>query len=155
MPGECFSNLLRDPFCRRVRGHIDPDKLSPGQPDNDQDVELDKADGRNHEQIHGRDVRHMIAQERAPPLTRRVTSLGHVLGDGRLSYRKAELEQFAMNVRCTPKSIVHAHPPDQRPQFRVDLRATSRGAGFPAPVATKPSTMPAHKGLWPDDHQWP
>jgi hypothetical protein len=27
--------LLPDPFCRRVRGHIDPDKLSPSQPDND------------------------------------------------------------------------------------------------------------------------
>jgi hypothetical protein len=45
--------LLRDPFCRRVRGHIDPDKLAPSQPDNDQNVELDKADGRDHEQIHG------------------------------------------------------------------------------------------------------
>jgi hypothetical protein len=22
-----FNNLLPDPFCRRVRGHIDPDKL--------------------------------------------------------------------------------------------------------------------------------
>jgi hypothetical protein len=36
IPGEGFNNLLPDPFCRRVRGHIDPDKLSPSQPDNDQ-----------------------------------------------------------------------------------------------------------------------
>jgi hypothetical protein len=57
-----------------------------------------------------------------------------------------------MNVRCTPKPIVNAHPPDQRPQFRMDLRSASRRTGFPAPVATKPSAMPAHKGLWPDDH---
>jgi hypothetical protein len=64
----------------------------------------------------------------------------------------AELEQLAMNVRGTPKPIVNAHPPDQRPQFRMDLRPTSRGAGFPAPVAAKPSAMPAHKGLWPNDH---
>src|SRR6266550_1580013 len=75
----------------------------------------------------------------------------HPIRDGRLSHRKAELEQFAMNVRCTPKPIVNAHPPDQRSQFRIDLRPASRGAGFPAPVATKPSAMPAHKGLWPDD----
>jgi hypothetical protein len=47
----------------------------------------------------------------------------------------------------TPKSIVHAHPPDQCPQFRMDLRPTSRGAGFPAPAAAKSSVMPAHKGL--------
>jgi hypothetical protein len=32
-PGERFSNLLRDPFCRRVCGHIDPDKLTPGVED--------------------------------------------------------------------------------------------------------------------------
>jgi hypothetical protein len=51
-----------------------------------------------------------------------------------------------------PKPIVHAHPPDQRPQIRTDLRPTSRGGGFPAPVAAKSSAMPAHKGLWPNDH---
>src|SRR5215813_14878355 len=56
-----------------------------------------------------------------------------------------------MNVRRTPKPIVNADPPDQRPQFRMDLRPASRGAGFPAPVAAKPSTMPAHDGLGPDD----
>jgi hypothetical protein len=55
-------------------------------------------------------------------------------------------------VRCTPKPIVHAHPPDQCSQFRVNLRLASRGAGFPAPVATKSTAMPAHEGLWPNDH---
>ena len=39
-----------------------------------------------------------------------------------------------------------------RPRIAADLRAASRGAGFPAPVAAKPCAMPAHKGLWPDDH---
>ena len=62
-----------------MRGHIDPHKLSPSQPDNDQNVELDKADGRDHEQIHGCNVRHMIAQERAPLLTGRVAVLGQYL----------------------------------------------------------------------------
>jgi hypothetical protein len=53
--------LLRDPSCRWVRCHIHRDKLAPSQPDSDQNVELDKANGRNYEQIHGRDVRQMIA----------------------------------------------------------------------------------------------
>src|SRR6266516_5977127 len=94
----------------------------------------------------------MVMQKGAPALTRRTAFLGHVLGNGRLSHRKAELEQLAMNVRCTPKPIVNAPPPDQRPQFPMDLRSAFRRAGFPAPVAAKPSAMPAHKGLWPDDH---
>ena len=34
----------------------------------------------------------------------------------------------------------------------MDLRPASRGAGFPAPVATKTRAMPAHKRLWPNDH---
>jgi hypothetical protein len=51
IPRERLSNLLRDPFGRRVRCHVNPDKLSPNQPDNDQYVELGKADGWNHQQI--------------------------------------------------------------------------------------------------------
>src|ERR1700730_524890 len=106
IPGERLSNLLRDPFGRRVRCHVDPDKLSPRQADNDQYVELDKTDGWNHQQIDGCHVRQVIAQESAPALTRRVAFLGHVLGDSRRSHREAEPEQLAVNVRRTPKPIV-------------------------------------------------
>src|SRR6266567_4223020 len=66
-----FSNLLRNPFGGRVRGHVNPDKLAPSQPNNDQNVQQVKADGRDYEQVHGRDLRHMVAQECAPALTRR------------------------------------------------------------------------------------
>jgi hypothetical protein len=103
--------LLRNPFCRRMGRHIEPDKLSSGQPDNDQNVEQIEADGRNHEQIHGCDVRRMVTQEGAPTLTGRVSPPGHVLGHGRLCDRKAELEQLTMNARCTPEQIFNAHPP--------------------------------------------
>src|SRR5262245_29696700 len=57
-----------------------------------------------------------------------------------------------MNVRCTPKPIVHAHPPDQCPQFCGDLRPASHASGFPAPVTAKSSAMPAHDGLRPQDY---
>ena len=56
-----------------------------------------------------------------------------------------------MNVRRTPKRILNGHPSDQRPQIRIDLRPASQGARFPAPIAAKAGTMPAHKGLGPDD----
>jgi hypothetical protein len=42
-----------------------------------------------------------------------------------LSDGKAELEQFAVDARRTPKGILDAHPPDQRSQFRLDLRPPS------------------------------
>ena len=70
----------------------------------------------DHEQVHGCHLRQMVAQEGAPALTRRTAVYaGHVLGHGRLSDRQAELEQLAMNTRCTPKRILNAHSSDQRP----------------------------------------
>jgi len=82
IPREGFGYLPRNPFCRWVSCDIDPDKLSPSQPDNHQNIELDKADGRNHEQIHRGDVRRMVTQEGTPALTGGTPVLGHVLGDG-------------------------------------------------------------------------
>src|SRR5439155_4775274 len=80
VPGKRFGDLLRYPVCRRMRRHIDPHQLSPSQPNNDEDVAQMKANGWNDEQIDGGDVRYMIAQERAPALTRRiVTRLSHLL----------------------------------------------------------------------------
>src|SRR4029450_1738484 len=87
----------------------------------------------------------------APSLGRRATSLDHVLRDAGLSDLKAELEQLAMDARRSPKRIFRAHPPDQRAQIHVDLRSTSKRAGFPTPVPTEAGPMPTHEGLGPDD----
>ena len=54
-------------------------------------------------------------------------------------------------MRGAPQSTFNAHPPDQRPQVRTYFRTPSQGAAFPAPIAPKASTMPAHEGLGPDD----
>ena len=70
----------------------------------------------SREQVHGCNLRQMVAQEGAPALTTRTAvCAGHVLGHGRLRNRKAELEQLAMNARRTPKHILNAHSTDQRP----------------------------------------
>src|SRR6266567_2990951 len=56
-----------------------------------------------------------------------------------------------MDARRAPQWIVNAHPPDQRAQVRVDLRPTSKEAGFPTPVPAEAGPMPTHEGLGPDD----
>jgi hypothetical protein len=56
-----------------------------------------------------------------------------------------------MNAWRAPKTVLNAHAPDQCPQICWDLRTASHGARFPAPVTAKTGTMPAHKGLRPDD----
>src|ERR1700704_90618 len=84
-------------------------------------------------------------------LGRRSTSLDHVLRDARLSDLEAELEQLAIDARRSPQRIFRAHPPDQRPQIRGDIRPTSKRVGFPTPVPTEAGPMPTDKGLRSDD----
>ena len=112
VPRKSFGDLLRYPVRRRMRRHIDPDQLSPSQPNDDEGVEQSKANGWNDEQIDGGNVRHMIAKKRAPALTERVvTLLGHVLGHRGLRHCEPKLEQLAMNVRSTPERVLAAHTP--------------------------------------------
>jgi hypothetical protein len=63
---------------------------------------------------------------------------------------EAELEQLAMNARRSLQRIFRAYPPDQRAQFRIDLRAASKRARFPTPVPTEAGPMPTHERLRPD-----
>src|SRR5258708_12276486 len=93
----------------------------------------------------------MVTQEGAPSLGGRPGSLDHVLRDARLSDLKADFEQLAMDTRGAPQWIVNAHPPDQRAQVCVDLRSTSKGAGFPSPISPEAGPVPAHKSLRPHD----
>jgi hypothetical protein len=84
---------------------IDPNKLPPSQSYDQQNVQLDKADGGNHKQIDRCDVRRMVAQKSAPGLARRATSLGHVLGNSRLSDGLVEMEPQTID-RCDVRRMV-------------------------------------------------
>jgi hypothetical protein len=68
-------------------------------------------------------------------------------------HTKPELEQFAVDAWRTPKLVLRAHPPDQRAEFRVDLRSPSQWARLPTPVATKADPVPTHERLGPDDRE--
>src|SRR5260221_10739545 len=125
--------LPRNPFRGRMRCSIDPNQVSAGQPNDDEDIEQIEANGRDNEQIHGADVRCVVTQEGAPSLGRRSTSLDHILRDAGLSDLEAELEQLAMDARRSPQRIFGAHPPDQCAQIGIDLWSASERPGFPTP----------------------
>src|SRR5262245_24384900 len=95
--------------------NVDPDQLSPIQPDDDEGIEQVEANGWHDKQVHGRNHRRVVAQKRAPSLTWRSTALDHMLGNARLRDFKAELEQFAVDARRSS-------------QLRADLRPPSPGA---------------------------
>ena len=52
-----------------MRCYVDPDKIS-AQPDDDETVEQVESDARNHEQVHGSDLRRVVAKEGKPSLRR-------------------------------------------------------------------------------------
>ena len=80
---------------------------------NDHHVEQPKRCGRRDEHIDGRDAFGVIPQEGAPGRGRRTSSSPHVFDDRSLTDLDAELEQLAMDPRCTPEWIGAAHLPNQ------------------------------------------
>jgi len=153
IPRKCLRYLTGNPFGRRICRDVDPDEVSAAESDDDEGIEQVETDGRDHEQVHGGDVRRVVAQEGPPPLAGRPPSFDHVLGDAGLRDLKPELEQFAVNAWRAPKRIFDAHPPDQRAQLRVDLRSPSLWARLPTPVAAKAVPVPTHERLGPDDRE--
>src|SRR6202051_673843 len=153
IPRKCLRYLTCNPFRRRMCCDVDPDEVSAAEPDDDEGIEQVETDGRNNEQVHGGNVWRVVAQEGPPSLAGRPPPFDHVLGDAGLRDLKPELEQFAVNAWRTPKRILHAHPPDQRAQLRVDLRSPSQRARLPTPVAAKAGPVPTQERLGPDDRK--
>src|ERR1700679_1072397 len=151
VPRKLLRYLTCNPFRRRICCDIDPDEVSAVEPDDDEGIEQVETESWNNEQVHGGDVRRVVAQEGPPSLAGRPPPFDHVLGHAGLRDLKPELEQFAVDAWRPPKRILHAHPPDQRAQLRVDLRSPSLGARLPTPAAAKAGPVPTHERLGPDD----
>src|ERR1700741_2230022 len=77
----------------------------------------------------------------------------HIFGDRGLTHIDAELEEFAMDPRRTPKWVGEAHIPDQLTDFEQDLRSAYPRARLPSPEQAKPGPVPADNRLRLDDRQ--
>src|SRR5262249_16422852 len=150
-PRERLGGLAGDPFGGRIGRHVDPDEVSPVQPDDDEGIEQVEAKCRDNEQVNGGDVRRVVAQKGAPSLTWRSLPLDHVFGHRRLGDLKAELKQFAVDAWCAPQWVLDTHLPDQCAQLRVNLRPPAKRARLPTPVPTKAGPMPTDERLGTDD----
>src|SRR6266852_8149166 len=113
IPRKRLRYLTCNPFCRRICCDVDPDEISAAEPDDDEGIEQVETDSWNHEQVHGDNIRRVVAQEGPPSLAGWPPPFDHVLGDARLRDFKPELEQFALDAWRAPKRIFDAHPPDQ------------------------------------------
>jgi hypothetical protein len=66
---EGFSQLLLDPFRRRMSGYVEMGDLPVPMPEDDQDKELLKGGGGNSQEVHGGNDIPMIDQKGSPVLT--------------------------------------------------------------------------------------
>src|SRR6202048_5126915 len=82
IPRKCLGDLAGNPLRSRLCCDVDPDEISAMKPHNHEAIQQSEADGRDHEQIHGGNVRSVVSQKGPPSLTWRSASLDHVLGDG-------------------------------------------------------------------------
>src|ERR1700682_5234554 len=81
-PRKSLSDLGCDPLRCRIGCDVDPDEISAINPYNHEAIQQFKANGRDHQQIHGGNVRSVASQKGPPSLTWRSTPLDDVLGDG-------------------------------------------------------------------------
>src|SRR5882757_8700602 len=135
IPRKCLGYLTCNPLRGRICCDVDPDEVSAAEPDDDEGIEQVETDSWNNEQVHGGNVRRVVAQESSPSLAGRPPPFDQVLGDARLRDLKPELEQFAVNAWRAPKRVFDAHPPDQCAQLRVDPRSPSQGFRYTQPVS--------------------
>jgi hypothetical protein len=102
LPRECLYNLLRQPFCRRVPGHREPEQLSSTVAKDEKRKQALERQSWDQAKINRRNGVGMIAQKCPLALRWRSAAPGHVLGDRRLGDLKPELQQFTMDARGAP-----------------------------------------------------
>jgi hypothetical protein len=98
IPRKRFRYLTCNPFGRRICCDVGPDDISTVEPDDDEGIEQVETESWNNEQVHGGNIRRVVAQEGSPSLAGRRPSFDHVLGDARLRDFEPELEQFAVDA---------------------------------------------------------
>src|SRR6516225_3880453 len=81
IPRKCLGYLTCNPFRRRIWRDVDPDEVSAVYPNDDECIEEVETNRQDDEQVHGGNVRRVVAQEGLPSLAWRPASLDHVFGD--------------------------------------------------------------------------
>ena len=89
-------------------------------------------------------------------MLRRIDAAAHpseVSGHGSLGYSEAQLLDFAVDPRRSPRRILGRDALNEIPHFFSDSRPATRRTGTPAPVEAKTGTMPADYRFWFHDNE--
>src|SRR6516225_2643459 len=120
--GPCFSQLLYNPKRMGISRHIAMQDLAPVVADDEKAVQNTKRERWDGEKVHRRNGLAMVSEERQPSLCRIWISRGSPDPSRDTPFRDLEtqLEQFAMNARCSPGRILGNHSKDQGANLFAD-----------------------------------
>jgi len=146
----CFSQLLYNPKCIGISRQIEMQDRTPVVADDEKAVQNTKRERWDGEEIHRRNDLAMVSEERQPSLRRIWISRSSPDPPRDAPFREIEtqLDQLAVNARCSPGRILGSHTEDQRPDLFTDTLPSSylADSGDPRPTQTKPRSMPVHDG---------
>src|SRR5262249_18618388 len=116
---------------------------SPIVRQHEENEEHPKGGRRYREEVHRSHLRHMICEERSPRLRGWSARSPQILTDSRWRHFDSQLEELAVDSRCSPPPIGSTHPSN-----RVANRDTPRGppwpsARLPRPIASERTPLPA------------
>jgi hypothetical protein len=106
VPGKSLDDLARNPLRGRICRHAERYPQSTPVTQNHKAIEQPDSYRRQHDDC--RDAIDMIGQKGPPALRWRPIPV-HIACDRRLRDCETELEQFTMNVLCSPEVICTAH----------------------------------------------
>ncbi len=155
VPGEGVDDLLPEPGRRWVRRHVREHKAPALEGQNDEDVEDLEPDRRHCKHVDRDDALGLVAKEGTPGLRTGPSGLRpdlfEVSRDRPFADVEAQLEQLAVDSRCTPGRILRRHLADEPPGFSPSSWAAA--LRLPPPEETEPPPMPGDDRLGPDDDQ--
>jgi hypothetical protein len=118
------------------------------------DTKRERWDG---EKVHRSNGLAMVSEERHPSLHRVWISRSSPDPSRYTPFRDIEtqLDQLAVNARCSPGRILGNHTEDQGPDLLADTLPSSylADSGDPPPIQTKSRSMPVHDGSRSDQDE--
>src|SRR5271167_2437309 len=137
--------------------HIAVQDLTPVVVDDEKAVQHTKRERWDGEEVHRRNCLAMVSEERQPSFHGIWISWGPPDPSRDTPFRdiEAQLEQFAVNARCSPGRILGNHSKDQGANLFADTIPSSYRSdyGDPRPIQTKPRPMPVHDGSRSDQDE--
>src|ERR1700731_2420916 len=125
--------------------------------DDEKAVNNTKRERWDGKEIHRRNGLTMVSEEGQPSLQGIWVFWCSPNPSRDTSFRDIEtqLEQFAVNARCSPGRILRNHTEDQGANLFADTLASSNmsDSGDPSPIQTKPRPMPVHDGSRSDQDE--